>query len=146
MLGASKQLGLAMLQQHARYKAENPQTSALVLVPKQARTECSPLLVNMTCLGKHMLPCHIRKWIYRDDPSAKLGIQLAADLPNTVKVLRVGEPGGAPELTFVFSAIVAGLKCTCLWDSGAATSFIAQQFVQRHGLKVGSHTRQNCTG
>jgi hypothetical protein len=62
--------------------------------------------------------------------------------PNTVKVLRVGEPCGAPELTFVFSAMVAGLKCTCLWDSGAATSFIAQQFVQRHGLKVGSHTRQ----
>jgi hypothetical protein len=89
-----------------------------------------------------MLQCHERKWIYRDDPSAKLGIQLAADLPNTVKVLRVGEPCGAPEVTFVSSAMVAGLKCTCLWDSGAATSFIAQQFVQRHGLKVGSHTRQ----
>jgi hypothetical protein len=133
---------MVLLQQHARYKAENPQTSALVLVPEQARKECSPLLANMTCLGKHMLPCHERKWIYRDDPSAKLGIQLAADLPNTVRVLRVGEPCGAPELTFVFSAMVAGLKCTCLWDSGAATSFIAQQFVQRHGLKVGSHTRQ----
>jgi hypothetical protein len=52
---------MAMLQQHARYKAENPQTSALVLVPEQARKECSPLLANMTCLGKHMLPCHVLK-------------------------------------------------------------------------------------
>jgi hypothetical protein len=83
-----------MLEKHAQYKADSPQTSALVLAPEQARNKFSPLLANMTCLGKHMLPSQKRKWIHRDDSSAKLGIQLATVLPQIVKVFRVGEPSG----------------------------------------------------
>jgi hypothetical protein len=133
---------LAMLQQHAACKSACPgQTSALVVVPTEARDRCSPLLINMCCLGQHKLRGNKHKqWLYRDDPSQTHGVHVADQLPDAIKVLRVGGSDNVPDLTFVFGAKVAGLKCTCLWDSGAARSFISKSFVERHALAVSPNT------
>jgi hypothetical protein len=129
---------LAMLQQHAACKSACPgQTSALVVLPTEAPDRCSPLLVNMCCLGQHKLRGNKHKqWLYKDDPRQTHGVHMADQLPGAIKVLRVGGSDSVPDLTFVFGAKVAGLKCTCLWDSGAAKGFISKSFVQRHALAV----------
>jgi hypothetical protein len=79
---------LAMLQQHAVCKAAClGQTSALVL-PNEGRGRCSPLLVNMCCLGQHKLLGNGHKqWLYRDDPSQTHGVLVADQLPDPIKVL-----------------------------------------------------------
>jgi hypothetical protein len=45
-------------------------------------------------------------------------------------------PRIAPPLTFMLSAKVAGVPAKCLWDTGAATSFMSQGFALQHGFEV----------
>jgi hypothetical protein len=112
------------------------------MLHQAVQAQYTPLLANMFCLGQHKIYQNgPNTWVYRDDPVATPGIQAADQLPEAIKVLRAGELSSAPDLTFVFGAKIAGLKCTCLWDSGAAKSFISNSFVKRHNLKVSSVTR-----
>jgi hypothetical protein len=130
---------LGVLQQHFQCKKQSPlETSALVVIPMEDHAMCTPLLANLCCYGEHQLEYNtdVNCWVYGDLPSIQPGVIPFANLPNSLKLLRIGP--SYPHLTFIFNAQIADLKCKCLWDSGATKTFIAQDFVVKHGLATSS--------
>jgi hypothetical protein len=68
-----------------------------------------PLACLHVRLGQHKIyQKGPNTWVYRVDPRATPGVQVADQLPEAIKVLRAGELSSAPDLTFVFGAKVAG--------------------------------------
>jgi hypothetical protein len=142
-LALSKGNAISLLQQHAQCKnAKLRETCAVVLVPEAVRTQSSPLLAHMHCLGQHPMRADGSKdWVYGDDPAELPGAHAVDLLPEAIEALRTMEPSGDPELTFVFESKVADLRCICSWDSGATRTFMSARFPQRHDLAVQPDTR-----
>jgi hypothetical protein len=129
---------LGLLRKYLQCKFQKPtETSSLVVLSDIDRDACTPLLATMFCMGQHVPPGKAEKyWVYRDDPSAKLGPLASNQLPEALRLLQAGTVSHHHGLTFVFKGKVAGVPCTCLWDSGATQNYIAADFVHRHHLSM----------
>jgi hypothetical protein len=125
---------MTLLRKHFQCKSHKPQeTSALVVLPQEEHAMCCPLLANMTCFGQHQLThTGSKQWIYQDNPCADPGVLASTQLPEAVQLLHAQSSDKEAALTFIFKAQISGLKCTCLWDTGAAKSFISSSFVAQH--------------
>jgi hypothetical protein len=73
--------------------------------------------------------------VYCDPPQSTSvpSVLASTSLPDAVQKLHTEV---APPLTFVLSVKVAGVPAKCLWDTGAATSFMSKGFVLQHGFDV----------
>jgi hypothetical protein len=93
----------------------------------------------MTCFGQHQLTYTGQKqWLFQDNPCAEPGVLASTQLPEAVQLLHAQSSDQKAALTFIFKAQPSGLKCMCLWDTGAAKSFISSNFVAQHGLNIRS--------
>jgi hypothetical protein len=130
-----------VLRQHFQCKKHKPlETSALVVIPEADHARCTHLLANMCCYGQHQLQQNTDNnyWVYKDNTDMQPGILTFANLPEPLKLFHIDAT--QPTLTFIFKAQIAGLKCTCLWDSGATKSFVANDFAVQNSLPVSSDT------
>ena len=73
--------------------------------------------------------------LFYDPPAFPAGLYTATALPSAVQDLRVPATSDS-DLTFVFSAALAGAPCTVLGDTGAKYSFVSKAFAHRHKLAI----------
>ena len=119
-------------------KSQRPDTTdAFVICPRLANAPWQTLTKRMVLLTVAKLSklcvsyidpeADVLCQVFYDPCRARSGLLPVDKLPNSMQVLcaqSIPQNG----LTFVFDARVSGLPCTALWDTGAATSFISEDY------------------
>lgn len=131
---------------HACKSVLPQRTAAYFALPKAAL----PTAATKRMHPMHTLQCSdgddmFEYVVYYDPPAFANGTYKSCDLPPAVQQLRTApmthivnnsDDVESHDLTFVFSASLAGVPCTALGDSGAKHSFVSKEFAQRHKLHI----------